>query len=353
MYHLSPSLTIPLPPVDRSNLRPSSPGANPAAQNRTLNTGRLHDSSKKTVIPRKPKKRLEEAFSGQTATPPASASKGSRKLAPKLSTETMQNDAQDGHYGTSQTPTQHHDLMTFPSTSADFFYPVSAPATAPVFTNTKPFWDPDTSIDGMDIDFNTDDLGMFNTGSHRVSNSFDWGRSNQIFQDTVNVPAPSQNEPKVASKRPRPLAPKLPVSTTELPASMAPIDFRSIHVSDDSFSAATLGDAVDPGLLFSGNNPVSMPPAFEDTAIPPVRPSTTHLELKPYSHQMRESQRDLEELRQSRSMRDHSKGRRLERGTASSPIRSSARPGLHRSMSDNRGKRAPGKNLFGRALDRD
>jgi len=338
VHHFSPNTGLPLPPVDPSNQLPSSPGPYSTTRNQ------FDDSATKKITPRQPKKRLEEAFSGQTATPPASASKGSRKLAPKLATDKMQNDSQGGHYGNSQTPTQHPNIMPFPSSAAEFFYPMSAPATAPVFTNTKPFWDPDASLSGMDLDFTTD-VDIFNTNSHRISNSFDWGRNNQMFQETVNVSQPSSQpeQQTITSKRQRPLAPKLPTTTAELAASLPHFDFNNAAVSDDPFSVATLGGGVDPGLLFSRTNSMSMSSAFDDAALPATRPATSHLELKPYQHQLRESQRDQEELRRSRSSRETSKARRLERATVSSPIKASARPELQRSVSDSRGKRPQGK----------
>lgn len=337
VHHFSPNPSLPLPPVDPSNQLPSSPGPYSTTHNR------FDDSAPTKITPRKPKKRLEEAFSGQTATPPASASKGSRKLAPKISTDKMQNDSQGGHYGNSQTPTQHPNIMPFPSSSAEFFYPMSAPAAAPVFTNTKPFWDPDASMSGMDLDFAAD-VDIFNTGSHRISNSFDWGRNNQMFQETVNVSQPSiQPEQTTTSKRQRPLAPKLPTTTAELAASLPPFDFNASAVSDDPFSVANIGSGVDPGLLFSRTNSVSMPSGFEKGSLPPARPVTSHIELKPYQHQLRESQRDQEEIRRSRGSRENSKARRMERGTVSSPIKASSRPGLQRSISDSRSKRTQGK----------
>jgi len=337
VHHFSPHSGIPLPPVDPSNQLPSSPGPHSATHNR------FNDNAPQKVTPRKPKKRLEEAFSGQTATPPASASKGSRKLAPKISTDKMQNDTQDDHYGTSQTPTHHPGGLPFPSSSSEFFYPMSAPATAPVFSNTKPFWDPDASMSGMDLDFAAD-VDIFNTSSHRISNSFDWGRSNQMFQETVNIsqPATLQPEQTTTTKRQRPLAPKLPTTTAELAASLPPFDFNSSAISDDPFSVAHLGGGVDPGLLFSRTNSISAPSAFAEIALPPARPVTSHMELKPYQHQLRESQRDQEELRRSRGSREISKPRRIERGSVSSPIKSSSRPGLQRSVSDSRSKRSQG-----------
>lgn len=259
----------------------------------------------------------------------------------------MQNDSQDGHYGSAQTPI-HPNLMSFPSTSAEFFYPMSAPATAPVFHNTKPFWDPDSSMGGMDLDFSADDAGMFNMESHKMSNSFEWGRNNTMFQETVHAPPVGPNIPiqseSTAAKRQRPLAPKLPITRTDSHPTMAPFNFTNGSTSDDPFSTVNVS-GVDPGLLYTQNNLVPMPSEFEDVPLPALRPVTSHVEMRPYQHQLRESRRDQEELHRSRSSREGSRTRRLDRGTVSSPVRGSARPGLSRSMSESRGKRPPGKSL--------
>ncbi len=296
------------------------------------------------MTPRKPRKRLEEAFSGQTATPPPTASKGSRKLAPKLSRETMQNDAQDGHFGSSQTPTQQSAFMSF-TDSGDFFsYPMSAPATA-TFANTKQFWDPDASMSGMDMDFTTD-VGMFSTSSHKLSNSYDWGRNNQIFQETVNLPPPqTQTTQPPVSKRQRPLAPKLPTTSAEIPTSIPPFNFNPTSAAEDPFGMPEIAGGVDPGLLFSRPSSQSTSSGFGDVPLLPTRPVTSHTQLRPYQHQLRESRRDQEELRRSRSSRENSRSRRSGRGTVSSPIRGSARPGLQRSVSDDRGRRTQGNML--------
>ena len=163
----------------------------------------------------------------------------------------MQNDSQDGHFGTSQTPTQQSVFMSF-TESGDFFnYPMSAPATAPIFANSKPFWDPEASMSSMDMDF-TNDVGMFNTSSHKVNNSFDWGRNNHMFQETVNLPPPrTQTIQPPVSKRQRPLAPKLPVTSAEVPTSIPPFNFNPMAVAEDPFGMPETGDGVDPGLLFS------------------------------------------------------------------------------------------------------
>jgi hypothetical protein len=255
----------------------------------------------------------------------------------------MQSDSQDGHYGSSQTPTQQSTMMSFTESSGDFFsYPMSAPATAPTFTSAKPFWDPDAS---MDIDFAVDEGGIFNGGSHKIGNSFDWGRSHQMFQEAANLPPPAQKHTTQSqtAKRQRPLAPKLPVTISETPTSIAPFNFNETAI-EDPFSVANMGGGVDPGLLFSRPSSQSTNTVPDDGLLPPVRPATSYTELKPYQHQLRESRRDQEELRRSRSSRENSRTRRTDRGTVSSPIRNS-RAGLQRSVSDSRGRRVQGNTL--------
>lgn len=335
--HLSPNLNTPLPSVDCGLI--SSPDPYSTTHNRPDDSAQTNT----TVTPRKPRRRLEEAFGSQTATPPAS-SKGQRKLAPKIQTNNM-----DQNYGSSEARTP------FASTSADFFHPMSAPATAPAFTNSKHFWDPDTMDMDMDVNFPaTGDGGLFDPNSHRISNSLDWGRDNQIFQDSVNLQShpPSKPTPKTSTtgtattsastgKRQRPLAPKVTVPgiQQQQQTSLPPLDFTTSAVSEDPFSAVSLDGAVDPGLLFSGHSSISMPSGFEDVSLPPSRPATSHIPLEPYSHQLREASRDREELLRSRGSKESSKVRRYDRETVSSPVRGSARPSLQRSISDSRNRR--------------
>lgn len=90
-----------------------------------------------------------------------------------------------------------------------------------------------------------------------------------------------------------------------------------------------------------------MPSEFEDVVLPAARPATSHVVREPYQHQMREAKEQQEALRRRRSSREGSASRRFERGTVSSPVKGSARPGLQRSVSDSRGKRT-GKPLIAR-----
>ena len=330
VHHLSPNPSAPLPPVDPSNQLPSSPSP--------YSNGRFNDNTRNKVTPRRPRKRLEEAFSGQTATPPKSTSKGARKLAPKIAIETMQNDPQDGRYGLPGAPIQAPDFSDFPLTSAEMFnFPLSAPATAVGF-DPKQFWEADAGMGGMDLDFSAEDTAMFNNG-HKLSNSFDWGRNNQMFQEeNMSLPALVQPQNPIPKKQPpvkrqRPLAPKvtLPIdvqSQKSLPA------FNFNNNSTNTIMDNPFGDSVDPGLIYSRKNSMTMTSGFEDVVLPPERPATSHLIREPYQHQMQEARRDEEELRRARSSRERSSGRSFGRETVSSPVKGSARPRLGRSNSD-------------------
>lgn len=332
VHHLSPNPNLPLPPVDPSNQLPSSPGVHILGPN-----------PHKT--PRKPARKLEDPFSGQTATPPASQSKGTKKLAPKLSSNTMQNEHQDGQFGISQTPTHAPYMMDYPTTSGEFFnYPMSAPASAPLFTDAKPFWDQDQSMGGMEMDFSTDNGNIFNTSGHRVSNSFDWGRSNQIFQQEVNNPAPESYMPRpgLHPKRARPLAPKVDLSDL-LKNTPALPEFQFHDPSQPRPQPVKQPEsAVDPANLWSRPT-TSMAPPSDAASISPTRPSSSNAQLQPYSQQVRESLRDQQEYQEHQAERLRER-RRSDRAVLSSPVRGSARPGLHRSMSENRGRKSQGNN---------
>ncbi|KAG9244869.1 hypothetical protein BJ878DRAFT_48284 [Calycina marina] len=331
-HHLSPNIRANLDNSDQ----PSQFGPSTIASA----FSRFDDSVKNKVTPRRPRKRLEESFSGQTATPPQSATKGSRKLAPKISVSTtMQNkDHDNGLYGMSATPTHNSGFSAFPSTSTDLYdFPMSAPATAPVFSDSKPFWDPDASLNAMDLDFGAHELSMFNTG-HRISNSLGWGRSNQMIQE-VNIPAPaptpSAPSTRQPAKRQRTLAPKAAVPA-QVQKSLPPLQYNSTTATaSDPFNGL-----IDPGLVYSRSNSINVPTEHDDVSLPAPRPATSRLVRKPYQHQQRESRRDQEEICRSRSTRERSSGTNFRRETVSSPVKGSARPGLSRSMSDGKLKRS-------------
>ncbi|PQE33047.1 phd-finger domain-containing protein [Rutstroemia sp. NJR-2017a WRK4] len=342
MHQLPPNATLQMSSVMPQSNKQVDNSPVPQSPSRA----RFNDVMK---TPQKQKKSLDEPFGSQTATPPNS-SRGNRKLAPKVSPMPKRAQAQDNGFGTSNAGSSNvqPQLMIHPSTTIDpFAYPMSAPASAPVFTNNKLLWD--TSVDGMDIDFSTHSPEMFQNHGHRISNSIDWGKSNQIFQETMNLPPskPIEAEPR---KRQRPLASKssLPATTaTEIHTSLQSFAFSSAPASSAPLAAESFIGAVDPGLIYSRPNSGSGSQAdFEDIMLPTSRPATgyTTLAYKPYEHQLREYSRDQEELRRSRSFRESSAAHR---GSVSSPVKGSAQPGLRRSASDSRDRRNKDRSRIG------
>jgi len=338
--HHSIQTNLPLPPVDPSRRLPSSP------QDFSLH-GTGSSDKKSLSTPRKPRRRLEEAFSRQTATPPQSAIKSSRKLAPKPQSRTMQADQEQPQISSGTPGLPNH--LNFSTEPDDMFaYSMTAPATAPIYTNTKSFWDPDSSMSGMDmdLDFNAGSSAIFDPGmSHRVSNSVDWARSNQMFQDTVNMQVFNEDIVQ-APIRQRPIIAKDQMSSATPNISDSSFVFDGSTVSEDPFAVVASSGAVDPGLLFTFPDLTSSNITGPELD-PPIQsysqPSTSQIVRKPYQHQQRESMRDQEELRRSRSSKETNTAARHEKTSFSSPAKKSGRPSLQRSASDSRTKLGPSR----------
>ncbi|KAL3964806.1 hypothetical protein ACCO45_001810 [Purpureocillium lilacinum] len=246
--HFSPNPAAPLPPVDPSRRLPSSP--DPATAGKATAVGTDVQLSPTISGPRSSKKVrrgtvTEPAETSQVLSPPPTARKGERKLAPKPN---MQNDQPFGQPDFAD-PSQQ-DLAALVANPTDLFsYPLSAPATAPVN-----FWDPSMSM-GMDLDFGAPGPNVFqspNPSLHRHTGSFDWNAEIQLFQDTT-VPPPSSNQENVQPvRRERALAPKPPASealavTTTMPAIQA-----AQHTSlDDPFGMMQHAQVVNPDFLMS------------------------------------------------------------------------------------------------------
>lgn len=213
-------------------------------------------------------------------------------------------------------------MLDFSNMPNMFAYPMSAPATAPAFTQTKNFWDPDSSMGGMAMDLSGGDSTFFAGAQHKASDSAEWGRNNQIFQQTANIPQYSPNIPQNNNlKRPRTIAAK-PTPLNNLDAAST-FGFGG-SLGDDPFSMATSTGAVDPGLLFT------VPPDFTSLHISQAQPlggTTT------YSANLSQDQ-----LRRSQSSRDFTTMGNRKPQSMSTPSR--LRPGLQRSASESRMRRS-------------
>ncbi|KAL8414220.1 hypothetical protein RB594_005446 [Gaeumannomyces avenae] len=412
--HATHFSNLPLPPVDPSQRFPSSPAALALTHDEAQaahSPSHSEDSARRASASggdRSLKKaRLGVAGrddQGQTATPPPSSNKGGRKLAPKVKTSAMQNDQGFGDFSGAGAGNQHHNMGVFVTSPSEMFgFPMSAPASAHSFVNSQQFWETEAgSMGGMELEFSAaQHAEMFQTpatatqmGQHRPAGSMDWGRANQMFQETglLHQQQPEQTQeqqqlPQQQARRPpqagrrspakreRPLAPKTMMPTLDTSANAMRqsmmVDTSMYQTSmEDSFGLSH-GQVVDPGMLFSRPPPSSMEAVFNPMQqqqqmqhhVPSV---AAHRALAPASgqqppHQQGDNQnhgRNVNlatasvkglgisakapavrgELRRANSVKEPSSSKRGNRAAVSSPAK--PRPaGLSRSFSENRGGR--------------
>ncbi|KAJ6446655.1 PHD finger domain-containingprotein [Purpureocillium lavendulum] len=328
--HFSPNPNAPLPPVDPSRRLPSSPDPGVAGESSadaaqvqlspTISKSRSSKKVRRGTVTEPPE-------TTQIISPPPTARKGERKLAPKPN---MQNDEPFGQLDF--VDPSHQDMTALMTNPNDLFsYPLSAPATAPVN-----FWDSSMSM-GMDLDFGASGANVFqspNPSLHRHTGSFDWNADMPLFQDAT-VPPPSSNQENVQPiRRERALAPKppaseaLPVNTTLSGASAT-----LLPALDDPFAMMQNGEGVNPGLLLSRPQTSALDADFNALAESESGSAEEAIAAsnKPHS---------VSGLRRANTAKAARAGKLPNRAVASSPIKSSARPGLGRSYSENRGKKA-------------
>ncbi|KAI9166628.1 hypothetical protein HJFPF1_02740 [Paramyrothecium foliicola] len=329
--HFSPNPNGPLPPVDPARRLPSSPSVvnTPREYCADSEAQQASASSKPQSTKKIRRETVHELQGTQTITPPPSSHKGGRKLAPKLK---MQNDQGFGQPDFAGAP--QHDMQAFMGNPDDMFnYPLSAPVTAPNF------WDPSMAM-SMDLDFAVGGAALFQNavpGNHRpqqMSQAFAWNGDLPMFQDPLAAPVPADHDSMNFMRRDRAIAPKQPepASVSAAPNTMASASFSAPSMTDP-FGLVHPGDAVDPGLLYS-------------------RPQTSAMEA---GFNTADNVRSLDEfgsnsrgqgagdVRRNSSTRDAKNGKMPDRAFTSSPVKGSARPGLGRSFSENRGKKTLGR----------
>ncbi|KAK3357480.1 hypothetical protein B0T25DRAFT_160040 [Lasiosphaeria hispida] len=339
--HFSPNPSLQLPPVEPSRRLQSSPGP--------LATRAPERSTASDSEPASGERSAKKARHGttaqepqaQTATPPPSARKGERKLAAKLDTDAMQNDQGYGQPDFMGNP-QQPGMGSYVTTPSDMFnYPLSAPATAPAFGSQRSFWDPDPGMGGMDIDFGANGNTVFQAPNqaHQPMGSVDWGRANQLMQDTGVVPDQSdENTP--TGKREHPMVSQAPLQVLGTSAAEQSM-FAAAYPSsmDDPFGIVNNG-GVNPGLIFSRPPSSDMDMSSFNASMqtqrapaplsqdPQMNAQGSLVTKAPARNQLRRSASEKEMV-----------PRRPDRSLASSPIKATGRPGLSRSFSENRGKK--------------
>lgn len=333
--HFTQNQNLPLPPVDPSRRLSSSPAGLllGSAFTEPLTPTSLAHRSKR----RDHRKDLQEAASIQIETPPPSTHKGGRRLAPRLHDEAMQDEQLYAHdFVAGPGHQQNMGSFTLASPTDMFGFPL-APATAPAFTEARSFWD--TDMTGMEMDFSMADASMFQAAAaagHRPGDSMDWGRPSDLFP-TQGMMLPQHQDPSKAlqqnTKKERTLAPKpLAGNGGELSGLN---DSFPINM-EDPFALAGPPGGVDPGLLFTRPGSSGMIPATYDPLgqLPLLGDSmlSTDLSQAPFSFEAQG------ELRRSASSRDVT-SKKGERIAGAAPPKALGRPGLSRSVSENRGRK--------------
>ncbi|KAI5465491.1 hypothetical protein BGZ63DRAFT_399950 [Mariannaea sp. PMI_226] len=327
--HFSANPNLPLPPVDPARRLASSPSSLSVPKEYTAesdppsspNTANHPQSTKKAR-----RGTTANSESTQTATPPPTGHRIEHKLAPKLNMQNDQTFGQPDFTGGSQ----QHDLAALMAASGDMFgYPMSATAGA-----STAFWDPSTM--GMDLDFSVPPAtNVFQTTpahSHRHTGSFDWNSEIQLFQHPSAPSVPHANQ-RMAQEIPpeRHLAPNPSVSQQATLPANAGMGVAFGNSMDDPFGMmAPAGDAVDPGLIFSrppssAMNADFIPVTMSGSAEAAIAESGSRTSIG-------------EELRRSASAKDMRNVNVPDRSFANSPVKSN-RPGLGRSVSENRGRK--------------
>jgi hypothetical protein len=242
----------------------------------------------------------------------------------------MQND--QGYGQPDFTGASQHEMQAMMGHPDDMFnYPMSAPVTGP-----GSFWDPTMAM-SMDMDFAANGAALFQGAAPGLqrNQAFEWNGDLPLFQDPLAPPVLSNPETMNLMRRERALAPK-PMESAQVSAAgdIPPSASFSAQPMGNPFGLVYPGDAVNPGLLFSRPQTSAMEASFN----PADQPNTSNVSLTDVRGQ------GLGDVRRKSSAKEAKNGKMPDRAFASSPVKGSMRPGLGRSFSESRGKKAPSRN---------
>ncbi|KAL2015586.1 hypothetical protein VTK56DRAFT_5198 [Thermocarpiscus australiensis] len=345
----SPNPILPLPSVEPAKMLQTSPTSlrNPsiecsvATDQSTRSVGRSVKKWRRNTVA------VESRGQTQTATPPPSARKGERKLAPKVDTLAMQNDQGLSHQTHFMASGQQQGMGGFVAAQSDLFgYPLSAPATAPAYGAQKSFWDPNPSFASMDIDFGSNGGDVFQpTTPHQAPGAVNWARANQMLQSPGGIVglgdghAPAgDNQPALVSQTAGPM-----LVTSSAEQAMFAVSYPA-HI-DHTFRINDDYDGVNPGLLFSRPQSANLDTASVSQSMqaPGSSCPAASQDGQPESRgPSAPKATGRGELRRSASAKEVTPSKESQ-GSANSPVKSAGRPGLSRSVSENRGRRGTGR----------
>ena len=231
------------------------------------------------------------------------------------------------------------DFLDFTQSSGDMFaYPMTTPTTVPAYLGDKSFWEHDSSMADISMDFMADESSFY-VPSQQVSSMEDWSRNHQISQDSSSKGPPMQRALQPA-RRHRPLMAKPPASSMEQSISNTAFDFNMSSIPLDPFARYVSSGVVDPGLIFSFSEVAPQLQSNQNSGSATQRSVSMvgRTTGEPYGHQERGSLRNKQELRRPRSVKENVPQMSYDRARFGSPVDGN-RPGSRRSVSDARPKR--------------
>lgn len=286
VHHLSSNPSLPLPPVEPSRQLSSSPNPSSTSETkrRRLNRNESSMTPLKTCFDHSTGTAMNSAGSMQTP-PPTSTSASRRKAQQAQVAKLVKESAEKGrrmsfpnsgkgegaHGSTSQVDESPQQFVGLQFSPEGFGFPMSGPATAPVYPQHKLFWDPEQGDDTMNLDFPMDDtFAAFGMGIQKISDPF-------------------VSPPDHASGMQFPTSPAFNLISTSNDNIAA---FTSSSYAESPSQAARVkfaGNVVNPSLLFSS------PGRAADVAAMPVASHAIQDDvLRPYAHQMRDAQIELD-----------------------------------------------------------
>jgi hypothetical protein len=358
--HFSPTPNLPLPPVEPSQRLQSTE----FGQSTDSECHQPSSSQERSAKKQRRNTEVEDGGEeqGQTVTPPPSARKRERKLAPKLDPSTMQSDQGFGQqdYIDGATQQQHHNMGSYVTTPSDMFgYPLSAgplsgQTPGQVFGSERGFWDPNTSMGGMELDFSgAASADVFQTqgaAHHGTMQPLDWAGANQMFHQADAVSQQNQGNMQAHPNDERALASKAIMPRLDT-VSEGQSTFTGTYSTpvDDPFGISGNVGGVNPGLLFSRPPSSSLTSiafsqaAMQQSASAQSVPQSNMIQEQATPKPQSKAAAQRGELRRSMSSKELGPSERVDRSFASSPTKASGRPGLSRSFSESRGKKPAGR----------
>lgn len=297
VHHLSPNPSLPLPPVEPRRQLSSSPNPSETAERKRP---RL-ESTNFPIAPNKddPSQEASTSMNSRNSmqTPPPTSTSASRRKAQQAQVARLvKESAEKGglrmpfpalaakpdnmEISTSRVEESPQQFASLQFSPEEFEFPMSTgPATAPVYPQHKLFWDPEQSGDAtMDMNFTmNDNFTAFGIGLQKHLDPF----------------VSSHDQPTGLSFPTSPAFDLLGTNCENVAAFPSASIDRTPNRTVTSMTMARKpsgGHVVNPSLLFSSPSRA----AAEASSMPPASQTIQDDNLRPYAHQLREAQAEME-----------------------------------------------------------